>query len=73
MERARDIRKQLEGVLKIVEIDLTSSNGDLVAINKAIVSGCTQTRLVCKIHDNHHYVLIFWVLFRILPQLGKDT
>ncbi|GKF82846.1 hypothetical protein Tco_0244502, partial [Tanacetum coccineum] len=37
MEHDRDIRKQLEGLLKKVKIDLTSNNGDLVAIKKAIL------------------------------------
>lgn len=39
MRRARDIRDQLEGLLERVEIELTSSAGDLEAIQKAITSG----------------------------------
>lgn len=41
MERARDIRMQLEGLLKRFEIDLISSNGELVAIKQVMISGCT--------------------------------
>lgn len=39
MKRARDIRDQLEGLLERVEIELTSSPGDLDAIKKAITAG----------------------------------
>lgn len=39
MKRARDIRDQLEGLLERVEIELTSTPGDLDAIKKAITSG----------------------------------
>lgn len=39
MKRARDIRDQLEGLLERVEIELTSSPGDLESIQKAITSG----------------------------------
>ena len=38
MKRARDVREQLEGLMKRVEIDL-SSNEDAVAIRKAITAG----------------------------------
>ena len=41
MERTRDIRMQLEGLLKRFEIDLISSNGELVAIKQVMISGCT--------------------------------
>ncbi|KAL6537354.1 Pre-mRNA-splicing factor ATP-dependent RNA helicase DEAH1 [Orobanche minor] len=39
MKRARDIRDQLEGLLKRVEIELSSNSNDLDAIKKAITSG----------------------------------
>ncbi|KAK6118829.1 hypothetical protein DH2020_047429 [Rehmannia glutinosa] len=39
MKKARDIRDQLEGLLKRAEIELISNPNDLDAIKKAIVSG----------------------------------
>ncbi|GJS42009.1 pre-mRNA-splicing factor ATP-dependent RNA helicase DEAH1-like protein isoform X1, partial [Tanacetum coccineum] len=56
MKLARDIREQLEGLLKRVEIDLTSSNGDLVAIKKAIISGYFPN--LAKIHENGSYLSV---------------
>ncbi|GJX92688.1 pre-mRNA-splicing factor ATP-dependent RNA helicase DEAH1-like protein [Tanacetum coccineum] len=56
MEHARDIRKQLEVLLKRIEIDLTLSNGDLVAIKKAIISGYFPN--LAKIHENGSYLSV---------------
>ncbi|GJR34521.1 hypothetical protein Tco_1210205 [Tanacetum coccineum] len=56
MKHARDIRKPLEGLLKRVEIDLTSSNGDLVAIKKAIISGYFPN--LAKIHEIGSYLSV---------------
>ena len=39
MNRARDIRHQLEGLLERVEIELASNPNDLDAIKKAITAG----------------------------------
>eukprot|EP00056_Hartaetosiga_gracilis_P006216 m.94293 g.94293 ORF g.94293 m.94293 type:complete len:1049 (+) comp12409_c0_seq3:50-3196(+) len=39
MIRARDVREQLEGLMERVEIEVTSSPNDNVAIRKAITSG----------------------------------
>lgn len=39
MKRARDVRDQLEGLLERVEIEMTTSPGDTVAIRKAITAG----------------------------------
>ncbi|GJY62728.1 peptidase S10, serine carboxypeptidase, alpha/beta hydrolase fold protein, partial [Tanacetum coccineum] len=63
MKLSRDIRKQLEGLLNRVEIDLTSTNGDLVAIKKAIILGWTQAQLVCNIHGKatYHIVILLFV------------
>ena len=39
MNRARDIRDQLEGLMERVEIEICSNASDLDAIKKAITSG----------------------------------
>ncbi|PKU88031.1 putative pre-mRNA-splicing factor ATP-dependent RNA helicase [Dendrobium catenatum] len=39
MKRARDIRDQLEGLLKKVKIEIVSNSSNLDAIKKAITSG----------------------------------
>ncbi|KYQ89599.1 DEAD/DEAH box helicase [Tieghemostelium lacteum] len=39
MKRAKDVREQLEGLLERVEIPITSSADDTIAIRKAITSG----------------------------------
>jgi pre-mRNA-splicing factor ATP-dependent RNA helicase DHX16 len=39
MKRARDVRNQLEGLLEMVEIELSSNPNGLDAIKKSIASG----------------------------------
>lgn len=34
MKRARDVREQLEGLMERVEVEMTTCNGDSVAIRK---------------------------------------
>nr|GEU37140.1 1-aminocyclopropane-1-carboxylate oxidase 5-like [Tanacetum cinerariifolium] len=65
MERARDIIKKFEGQLKRLEIGSTSSNGDIEEIKKAIISGCTQTRLICLQAEPE------WLIVEIAPHYYK--
>jgi len=53
MKRARDVREQLEGLMERVEIEMTTCNGDSVAIRKV----------------NKHYELLYKVQNNLIEHI----
>ena len=56
MRRARDVRDQLEGLMKKVEIKMTSNVSDCVAIRKAITAEFFYH--TAKLSKGGHYQIV---------------